>query len=269
MSFRWSLGATIALMLALITTPVFADYTLNMTDGVTEVSREVFNLHMIILAICCVIGAGVYSVMIYAIIRHRKSAHNQPASFHESTVVEIIWTIIPFVILLAMAVPATKTLIFMEDTSDADISIKITGYRWYWHYDYVHDNVNFYSYLSTPEEEVQNLTPKQENYLLEVDRPVVVPVGKKIRFLITSNDVQHSWWVPKLGFKKDAIPGFINEAWTKIDVPGTYRGQCAELCGVQHGYMPIVVEAVSQEAYDAWLQEQLQAKVGNTHNMMG
>ncbi len=268
MSFRWSFGAILAVTQLLFCSTAFANYNLNLTPGVTEVSNQVYDLHMIILGLCTIIGIAVYSVMLWAIFRHRKASGAKAATFHESTFVEIIWTVIPFIILLAMAVPATKTLIFMENTEDADITIKITGYRWYWHYDYVHDDLNFYSYLSTPETEMRNITPKNEHYLLQVDKPLVLPVGKKVRFLITANDVLHSWWVPALGFKKDAIPGFINEAWSKIEKPGTYRGQCAELCGVQHGFMPIVVEALSSEDYDAWLEKQQQAKTGLTHNMM-
>jgi cytochrome c oxidase subunit 2 len=240
------------------TPSAWADYTLNMTKGVSEVSASVQQLHMTILWVCVAIGVVVYSLMIYAIIRHRKSRGAVPATFHESTTVELIWTIIPFIILIGMAIPATKTLIILEDTSNSDVTIKVTGYRWYWHYDYLDEDINFFSYLTTPENELMNIQPKNENYLLEVDNPIVVPVGKKIRFLITAKDVLHSWWVPALGFKKDAIPGFINESWTKIDIdkPGIYRGQCAELCGAKHGYMPIVLEAKSQEDYDIWIKEQ-------------
>jgi cytochrome c oxidase subunit 2 len=205
-----------------------------------------------------VIGVIVYGLMIYAIIRHRKAAGHKAAAFHESTTVEIVWTIIPFIILIVMAVPATKTLIEMNDTSNAEVTIKVTGHRWYWQYDYIDENINFFSYLSTPEDEINNLAPKNPHYLLEVDKPLVVPVGKKIRFLVTGKDVIHSWWVPALGVKKDAIPGFINEVWTRIDddKPGIYRGQCAELCGTKHGYMPIVVEAKSLADYQAWILEQ-------------
>jgi len=208
------------------------------------------------------IGVLVYGLMIYAIIRHRKSNGHKPAAFHESTTVEIIWTIIPFVILVVMAVPATRVLIDMDDTSKAEVTILITGHRWHWQYDYIDEGINFLSMSSTPEEEINNLAPKNPHYLLEVDKPLVVPVGKKIRFIMTAKDVIHSWWVPALGVKKDAIPGFTNEVWTLIDAdkPGTYRGQCAELCGVKHGYMPIVVEAKSVEEYQAWIAEQKAAK---------
>ncbi len=239
----------------------WADYTLNMTKGVSPVSSNIHQLHMTILWVCVAIGVLVYGLMIYAIIRHRKAAGHQAAAFHESTTVEIIWTIIPFIILIVMAVPATKTLIEMSDTRDAEVTIKITGHRWFWEYDYVEENINFLSNISTPEDEISNKAPKGEHYLLEVDKPLVVPVGKKIRFLVTAKDVIHAWWVPALGVKKDAIPGFINEVWTLIDIdkPGVYRGQCAELCGVKHGYMPIVVEAKSEEEYKNWIIEQQKA----------
>ena len=268
MSFRRSLGALLTTLFISFATPAFAEYTLNMSPGVTAISHRVYNLHMIIIAICTVIGILVYGVMIWAIMHHRKSKKAVAAPFHESTVVEIIWTIIPFVILLAMAAPATYTLVFMENTKDPDLSIKITGYRWYWHYDYVNEDLGFYSYLSTPEAEIQNIAPKNEHYLLEVDKPLVLPVGKKVKFLLTANDVIHSWWVPLLGIKKDAIPGFINESWVIIDKPGTYRGQCTELCGVKHGFMPIVVEAKSEEDYQAWLASQKKSATSQTHNMM-
>lgn len=237
-----------------------AERQYNMSPGVTPISEKVYQLHMTILGICVVIGVLVFSVFFYAIFRHRKSRGQVPAKFHESTTVEIIWSAIPFVILIVMAIPATKTLIALEDTENPDMSIKITGYQWKWHYAYLDHDISFFSNLSTPQDQIQNVMPKGENYLLEVDNPLVVPVGKKIRFLGTSNDVIHSWWVPKLGFKKDTIPGFINEAWAKIQEPGTYRGQCAELCGVYHGYMPIVVEAKSEDDFLAWVEEQKEIK---------
>ena len=229
---------------------------LNMTPGVTDVSHRVYDLHMLIFKICVVICIGVFAVLIYSIIKHRKSKGAKPASFHESTTVEIIWTTIPFLILVGMAVPATKTLLALEDTRDADMSIKITGYQWKWKYDYLDDDISFFSTLTTPREEIENKTAKGEIYLAEVDNPIVVPVNKKIRFLITSNDVIHSWWVPVLGWKQDAVPGFINDAWAEINEPGTYRGRCAELCGKDHGFMPIVLVAKTEEDYKAWVAEQ-------------
>lgn len=239
-----------------------ADYTLNMTRGVSTNSAEIHQLHMIILWVCVAIGILVYGLMIYAILRHRKAAGHKAASFHESTTIEVIWTVIPFIILIVMAVPATKTLIALDDTSNAELTIKVTGHRWFWHYDYLDEDINFFSYLSTSEEEMNNLVPKSPHYLLEVDKPLVVPVGKKIRFLITSKDVIHSWWVPALGVKRDGIPGFINEIWTYIEPnkPGVYRGQCAELCGAKHGFMPIVVDARPEAEYQLWVAAQKSEK---------
>jgi cytochrome c oxidase subunit 2 len=232
-----------------------AAWELNMPKGVTEISREVYSLHMLIFWICVVIGIGVFGVMFYSILKHRKSKGHEAAQFHESTTVEIAWTIVPFLILIGMAIPATQTLIAMEDTSGADLTIKVTGYQWKWEYEYIDEGISFFSNLSTPREQIENLAAKGENYLLEVDNPVVVPVNKKVRFLITANDVIHSWWVPNLAVKKDAIPGFINEAWTRIEQPGTYRGQCTELCGKDHGFMPVVVVALEEQAYQTWMQE--------------
>lgn len=233
-----------------------ADYVYNMTQGVTEISRGIHSLHMTIFWICVAVGIVVFSVMFYAIIYHRKSKGAQAAHFHESTFVEIIWTLIPFAILVGMAIPATHMLIKMNDTRDFDITIKITGHQWYWGYEYLGQGIQFMSRSTTSQDQILNRDVKSKYYLLEVDKHLLVPIGKKIRLLTTANDVIHSWWVPALGIKKDAIPGFINEAWTKIEVPGLYRGQCAELCGANHGFMPIVVEAVSNEAYEHWLAEQ-------------
>jgi len=234
-----------------------ADYTYNMTAGVTAISRGIHSLHMTIFWICVVVGVIVFSVMFYAILYHRKSRGVEVAHFHESTLVEIIWTLIPFAILIGMAIPATRMLIKMNDTkTDSEITIKITGYQWYWNYEYLGEGVQVTSRLSTSQDQIRNRDVKSPYYLLEVDKHLVVPIGKKIRFLTTANDVIHSWWVPALGIKKDAIPGFINEAWTRIETPGLYRGQCAELCGVNHGYMPIVVEATTKESYENWLSEQ-------------
>ncbi|SFF59555.1 cytochrome c oxidase subunit 2 [Fontimonas thermophila] len=233
----------------------------NVPVGVTEISREVFHLHMAIFWVCVVIGVIVFGAMIYSIIFHRRSKNPKPADFHESTTVEIIWTTIPFLILIAIAVPAAATLIKMEDTRNSDMSIKITGYQWKWHYDYLGENVSFFSTLSAESNKARQLNSGVDvntvpNYLVDVDNPLVVPVGKKIRFLITSNDVIHAWWVPEIAVKKDAIPGYVNEVWTKIDQPGTYRGVCAELCGRDHGYMPIVLKAVTEDEYKSWLAQQ-------------
>ena len=228
----------------------------NMPVGVTDISSKVFDLHMLIFWICVAIGVVVFGVMIISMIKHRKSVGHKAAQFHESTTAEIIWTLVPLAILIGMAIPATKVLIEMEDTSAADLTVKITGYQWMWHYDYLDEDLAFYSKLATPREQVYNMQDKGDNYLLEVNNELVLPVGKKVRFLITSNDVLHAWWVPDLAVKKDAIPGFINESWAKIEKPGVYRGQCAELCGRDHAFMPIVVRAVDEDQYRQWIQEQ-------------
>jgi cytochrome c oxidase subunit 2 len=208
---------------------------------------------MLILWICVFIGIGVFGVMFWSIYHHRKSRGAEPAQFHESTAVEVAWTVVPMVILISMAVPATQVLIRMADASEAELTIKVTGYQWLWHYEYLDEDVAFFSALSTPHDQIYGDAPKGEHYLLEVDNPLVVPAGTKIRFVFTSADVIHSWWVPALGWKQDTIPGFINENWTLIEKPGTYRGQCAELCGRGHAFMPIIVEAVSPTEFQEWL----------------
>jgi cytochrome c oxidase subunit 2 len=238
--------------------------SLNLTKGVTEVSRDVYDLHMLVLYICTGIGIVVFGAMFWSMVFHRKSKGFKPATFHESTKVEILWTAIPVVILIAMAFPATITLIDMENNDDADLTIQVTGSQWKWHYKYFDQDLEFYSVLSTPREQYENQdgtsAEKGEHYLLEVDRPLVIPTNKKVRFVITSDDVIHAWWVPAFAVKQDANPGFINEAWTKVDEPGVYRGQCAELCGKDHGFMPIVVEVKSEADYAIWLDEQKQMK---------
>lgn len=228
----------------------------NMPVGVTPISQEIYTLHMTILWIVVAIGVVVFSVLIYSLINHRKSQGAVPAKFHSSLKVELAWTFIPFLILVVMAIPATRVLLMMDDDSSADLNIKITGYQWKWKYDYLDENISFFSNLSTTQEQIEGKAPKGEHYLLEVDKPIVVPINKKIRFLVTANDVIHSWWVPELGVKRDAIPGFIHEAWAKIEKPGTYRGQCAELCGVGHGFMPIVLVAKTEADYKQWVAEQ-------------
>lgn len=237
-----------------------AEWGLNMTPGVTPVSREVYDLHMLILWIVTIIGICVFGVMFWSIFHHRKSKGAVPAKFHHSTFAEITWTIIPILILVSMAVPATKTLIKMEQTGDAEITVKITGYQWKWKYDYLDEDLSFFSVLDQASNEARqrgsNIDPQSvDNYLLNVDQPVVLPVNKKIRLLTTANDVIHSWWVPALGWKRDAIPGFVNDNWTIIEEEGIYRGQCAELCGKDHAFMPIAVKAVSEEEYHAWVDE--------------
>ena len=257
--FKLALGPV--LMLISVATLAYGGEAnqVNMAPGATYVGERIYDLHMIILGICTVIGLGVFGVMFYSIIYHRKSKGVVPAHFHESTKVEIAWTVIPFIILIAMAVPATSTLLEVYDFDDAEMDILVTGYQWKWKYEYINnsggDNVSFFSNLRTPQSEIYNTAPKGEHYLLEVDEPVVIPVNTKVRFLVTANDVIHSWWVPDLAVKKDAIPGFINEAWTRVDAEGVYRGQCAELCGKNHGFMPIVVNVVSKEEYGQWLSD--------------
>lgn len=234
----------------------FGDNQVNMSPGVTSIGAEIYDLHMLIMIICVVIGIGVFGVMFYSIIYHRKSRGVVPSQFHESTKVEVAWTVVPFLILIGMAVPATSTLLEVYDNDDAELDILITGYQWKWKYEYLDENgenISFFSNLSTPQEEIYNTDQKGEHYLLEVDEPLVIPVNTKVRFLVTANDVIHSWWVPEIAVKRDAIPGFINETWTKVPQEGIYRGQCTELCGAYHGFMPVVVHAVSREEFDAWM----------------
>ena len=234
-------------------------YQLNLQTPQTAIAQQMYDQHTMVLWVCLVIFIGVFGVMFYSVLKHRKDAGYKAANFHHSTTVEIIWTIIPFFILAGMAYPATKTIIAMKDTSSPDITIKTTGYQWKWGYDYLigeGEGISFFSNLSTPRAQIENREPKGENYLLEVDNPLVVPVGKKVRVLITANDVLHAWWVPALGVKQDAIPGFIRDVWFNVDKPGTYRGQCAELCGKEHGFMPIVVVAMEQDKYSQWVSEQ-------------
>ena len=233
-----------------------AEWALNMPQGVTPTSRDVYDLHMLILWICVIIGVIVFGAMIWSIVHHRRSKGAEAAQFHHSTTAELLWTGVPFLILIGMAIPATRTLIAMEDTTASDITIKVTGYQWKWRYDYLEEGITFYSNLAPSSREAMYTDARAaEHYLLDVDNPVVVPVGKKIRFLLTSDDVIHAWWVPALGMKKDAIPGFVNELWARIDEDkvGLYRGQCAELCGKDHGFMPIVVDARTVEDYEAWV----------------
>jgi cytochrome c oxidase subunit 2 len=252
----------------LMSTAASAEYGLNLTKGVSDYSGQVYDMHMMVLWICVIIGIGVFGAMFYSIFAHRKSKGVEPAKFSHSTTVEIIWTAIPVLILIAIAWPATKGMMQMDSPKDAqgepvtmDLTIKVTGYQWKWRYDYLEDGFGFLSTLTAD----SNIARQKgsgidvntvDNYLLDVDNPLVIPVNTNVRFLLTSDDVIHSWWVPEFGWKRDAIPGYINEAWTNVTKPGTYRGQCAELCGKDHGYMPIVVEVLSQDDYDSWLAEQ-------------
>ncbi len=239
--------------LSSISNSASAAYELNLKPPVTEIASQIYDLHMTILYVCIAIFVVVFSIMFYSIYKHRKSVGHKAVQFHEHHMLEVVWTIIPALILAGMAVPATKTIFAMKDTTAADMTVKVTGYQWKWEYDYIDKDVRFISTLSTSQDEIDNKSEKGENYLLEVDNPMVVPVGKKVRVLLTASDVIHAFWVPEFGIKQDAIPGFIKEVWFKVDQPGVYRGQCAELCGKAHGFMPIVVEAVTEEKYNAWL----------------
>ncbi len=235
-----------------------ADWALNMPKGVTDLSVETYNLHMMVFWWCVAIGIVVFGVMIISLFKHRKSQGAKPATFSHSTAAEVLWTAIPVVILLVMAVPAAETMIKLEDTRNPDISVVVTAYQWKWHYKYQDEGVEFYSSLARTSLDARRRqsgidVTSVENYLLDVDNPLVVPRGAKVRLLLTANDVIHSWWVPELAIKKDAIPGIVNETWFTANEVGTYRGQCAELCGKDHGYMPIVVEVVEPEAYTAWI----------------
>ena len=234
--------------------------SINMPESVTSVGRDIFGLHMAMFWWCVGIGVVVFGFMFYSMIVHRKSKGAVAANFHDSALLEIAWTVIPFVILIIMAYPATKTLIKLYDTSESEVDIVITGYQWHWKYEYLDQGVSFFSYLSTPQEQIENRAEKGENYLLEVDEPLVIPTNKKVRFLITSNDVIHAWWVPDFAVKRDAIPGYINESWAIVEQPGTYRGVCAELCGEKHGFMPIVVKAVPEDEYVNWLAKRREAQ---------
>ena len=245
-------------MAALVPGIAQAQWLWNMQQPVTPIASQMFDLHSYIFWICVVIFILVFGVMFYSIIKHRKSVGHQAAQFHENTTVEIVWTVIPFLILLFMAWPATKTVLAMKDTSAPDLTIKITGYQWKWGYDYVQDGFGFYSNLTTPIAQIEGREPKGPNYLLEVDNPMVVPVNSRVRLLITANDVIHSWWIPAFGVKQDAIPGFVRDSWFKAEKVGTYRGQCVELCGKEHGFMPVVVEVKSKEDYAKWLSDQKQ-----------
>ncbi len=257
---RFVSQVVIALGLVFASLTVSAATGWNMTRGVTEISRAIYDLHMLIFWICVAIGVVVFGAMLVSIVLHRKSRGVTPATFHESTRLEVVWTLIPLGILIGMAWPATAVLVQMYDSGGEDMTIEVRGYQWRWQYKYLDDDLgeqlSFFSNLATPREQIRGQAEKGENYLLEVDRPLVIPINRKVRFLLTSNDVIHAWWVPDFALKRDAIPGFINEMWTIVDEPGIYRGQCAELCGIDHGFMPIEVHAVTEEEFDAWYAEQ-------------
>lgn len=255
----WFAGA----MAVLAPTWSLAD-ELNMPRGVTDTSVAVYDLHMLIFWICVVIGIGVFGAIFWSVIHHRKSAGHEPAKFHESTRLEIAWTLIPTLILIGMAWPATVTLIDMYDTGGEDLTVEVRGYQWRWQYKYLDDDLNssfgFFSNMSTSWDEIEGRTAKGEFYLLEVDNPLRIPVNRKVRLLLTAEDVIHAWWVPEFGIKRDAIPGMLNEMWTIVNEPGIYRGQCTELCGKDHGFMPIVVHAMPEDEYEAWHAEQLESE---------
>ena len=254
-------------VLAFLAPLAAAQNQVNMSPGVTEIGADIFELHMLIMWICVVIGVAVFAVMFYSIYAHRKSKGHQASQFHESTKVEVAWTVVPFLILIAMAVPATSTLLEVYDNDEAELDILITGYQWKWRYEYLEESgepVAFFSNLATSQEEIYNTDKKGDNYLLEVDEPLVIPTNTKVRFLITANDVIHSWWVPEIAVKRDAIPGFINEAWSRVPEEGIYRGQCTELCGAYHGFMPVVVHAVSRDEFDAWMAAKRGAAAAQT-----
>jgi cytochrome c oxidase subunit 2 len=259
--------AALAAFAALLASPAHAEsgwHLLNMHTGVSELSHKIYSLHMLIFYVCVAIGVVVFGVMIYSIVTFRKSQGSVPdVTMVHDTRVEVLWTIVPVVILVAMAIPAAKTLVAIEDMRNTELTIKVTGFQWGWNYDYLDNGVSFFSRLDRQSDAARQLGSGIDvhtvpNYLLSVDHPLVVPAGAKIRLLLTANDVIHSWWVPAFGMKKDAIPGFVNEMWFKVDEdkPGVYRGQCVELCGRDHGFMPIVVDVRSKADFEAWVKEQ-------------
>ncbi len=256
MKIKRMLGSAAGMGLALATNLAHAAYELNLQTPESPIAEQIYHLHTLIMYVVLGIFVVVFGVMFYSIYAHRKSKGHQAAHFHENTTVEVIWTIIPFFILIGMAFPASKTILSMKDTSSPDMTIKVTGFQWKWEYDYLQEGIHFFSNLSTPRDQIDNKATKDAHYLLEVDHPLVVPTGKKIRMLVTADDVIHSWSVPAFGVKQDAIPGFIRDTWFKVEKPGIYRGQCSELCGKDHGFMPVVVEAKTPEDYAKWLAEQ-------------
>lgn len=254
------LAVLIGLVMSQVAIAETDKWQLNMYQGVTPLSHDMYDLHMIAMVICGIIGVVVFGVMIYSLIHHRKSKGYTPATFHDNFRLEVLWSLIPFLILVGLAIPATKVLISMEDNKDSEVTIKVVGYQWKWQYQYLDQGISYFSNLATPYDQIHNREKKGEWYLLEVDKPLVLPINRKVRFLVTSNDVVHSWWVPELGIKRDAIPGFMHEAWARIEKTGTYRGQCAELCGINHGFMPIVVQAVKEDEFDQWVANQVKVR---------
>ena len=253
------LRASALVSAALASTRALADYQVDILPPASPMAQEAYDLHWGILWVCVAIFIIVFSAMFWSVFKHRRSAGAKAAQFHENTTIEIIWTVIPLVVLVAMAWPATRTMLAMKDASNPDVTVKVTAYQWRWEYDYVQDGLRFNSNLSTPRDQIEEFSApgkqKGANYLLEVDRPMVVPVGKKVRLLITSNDVIHGWYVPQLGVNQYGIPGFVKDAWFTATKVGTFRGQCSQICGKEHGYMPIVVEVKSAEDYARWVKE--------------
>lgn len=247
-------GTALASMLSAGAAHAAMEY--NLQPPVTPIGEQIFDLHIYIMWICVVIFVGVFAVMFYSIFAHRKSKGHQAAQFHENTMVEVVWTVVPFLILLLVAYPATRTVLAMKDTTVPDLTVKVTGSQWKWNYDYLDYGFGFYSNLKTPLAQIEDREPKGEHYLLEVDQPMVVPVNKKIRLLVTSADVIHAWFLPAAGVQQDAIPGFVRDDWMRFAKPGIYRGQCAKICGKEHGFMPIVVEVKSPEDFAKWADEQ-------------
>ena len=250
----------LAVFAATLPLTALATYDVDILEPASPTALEAYKLHWGIMYVCVAIFIIVFGAMFWSIFQHRRSKGAKAAQFHENTTIEVIWTIVPFLVLIGMAYPATRTMLEMKDPSGSDMTVKITAYQWRWQYDYPQDGVSFFSNLSTPRDQIDNYdgagAAKNDNYLLEVDRPLVVPTGKKVRLLITSNDVIHGWYVPQLGVNQYGIPGFIKDAWFRIDKPGIYRGQCSQICGKEHGYMPIVVQAIEPEKYAAWAKEQ-------------
>ena len=238
---------------------------LNLRPGVTDISRQVYDLHMLIFGICVAIGVVVFGVLFWSVYAHRKSRGQEAAQFHHSTKLEIAWTIVPTIILVLMAIPSTQVLIAMYDTGGEDMTVEVRGYQWKWQYKYLDEDYNrtfsFFSNLATPRSQINNRQVKTDTYLLEVDRPLKIPANRKVRFLITAEDVIHAWWVPDFGIKRDAVPGVVNDLWTIVPEPGVYRGQCTELCGKDHGFMPIFVEVLPESEFDAWYASQVSTEV--------
>ena len=262
---KHKLWRTMVGMASLLLSGAAAADELNLRVGVTDISRQVYDLHMTIFLICVAIGVLVFGVLFLSVFNHRKSKGVEAATFHESTRLELAWTIVPTLILIVMAVPATQVLVAMYDTGGEDMSIEVRGYQWKWQYKYLDEDYNntlsFFSVMSTPREEIYNQSVKDDNYLLQVDEHLRIPTNRKVRFLITAEDVIHAWWVPDFGIKRDAVPGMLNELWTIVEEPGIYRGQCTELCGKDHGFMPIVVEVLPEAEFDAWYASQVSSEL--------